>query len=139
KPSTAASPTPAPPAPPYSPPGGGASIYASPTPTPEPSPALAEATPRPAEIPIPIELDQGSIAEPIAPAPAPDPLGSGVLGESGLDKPDESVKVVVSDKVPDLAKTGGMITYSAPIAFGLALLSIAFLSTFIKREEKPKG
>jgi LPXTG-motif cell wall-anchored protein len=84
-------------------------------------------------------LDQGSIAEPIAPAPAPDPLGSGVLGESGLDKPDESVKVVVSDKVPDLAKTGGMITYSAPIAFGLALLSIAFLSTFIKREEKPKG
>ncbi|MDR1536523.1 MAG: hypothetical protein LBU32_00720 [Clostridiales bacterium] len=128
-------------APIYVPPGGGSIYYPSgpagaPTPTSFPMPIPTQAPTSPPDKPEYIPLDQGS-AEDLpggVPTPAPEPLYSGVLGESGLDKPGGSVKVVASDKVPDLAKTGGLATYSAPIAFGLGLLIIAFLATFAKKK-----
>ncbi|MDR1536678.1 MAG: hypothetical protein LBU32_01545 [Clostridiales bacterium] len=137
-PSLAAQPTPI-----YAPPGGGGVYYPSdpmntPTPTSLPTPIPTQAPTTTPDRPEYIPLDQGA-AESLpgdAPDPSPEPPGSGVLGESGLGKPDGGVKVVASDKVPDLAKTGGLATYSTPIAIGLALLIIAFLSTFAKKKSK---
>ncbi|MDR1537804.1 MAG: hypothetical protein LBU32_07370 [Clostridiales bacterium] len=105
--------------------------YASPTPTPAPITPTPEAV---APSPAPIINTGGLEADDYGPADTPEHVPpneedpSKVLGEGGL--------IVASGAIPVLPQTGRLTIFAEPLKIALAVLILAFLSTFIRKKAK---